>query len=101
MGVGPQSTLADVPEQDWFPEVLKVHHAFIENGAKRYLSGQKGGYSRGAWWRSLYTVMVHVLLGREIGDRWDRSLANPEDAEYFYSVPFHCTKRLLTLSMPP
>ena len=30
-------------------------------------------------------VMVHVLLGREIGDRWDRSLANPEDAEYFYS----------------
>ncbi len=44
-----------------------------------------GGYARGAWWRSLYIVMVHVLLGREIDDRWDRSLRNPKDAEYFYS----------------
>ena len=84
-GIGPHTTLADVPERDWYPEVLKVHHAFVENGAKRFLSGQEGGYSRGAWLRSLYMVMVHALLGREIGERWDRSLRNPEDAEYFYA----------------
>ncbi len=30
--------------------------------------------------------MVHVLLGREIGERWNRrALANPEDPEYFYN----------------
>lgn len=84
-GVGPHTTLADVPERDWYPEVLNVYHAFIENGAKRYLSGQKGGYYGGAWLRSLYIVMVHTLLGRELGDRWDRSLRNPKDAEYFYA----------------
>ncbi len=84
-GIGPHTTLAGVPERNWYPEVLKVHHAFVENGAKRYLSGQKGGYSGGAWLRSLYMVMVHALLGREIGERWDRSLRNPEDAEYFYA----------------
>ena len=66
-GIGPHTTLADVSERDWYPEVLKVHHAFIENGAKRYLSGQKDGYVSGAWLRSLYMVMVHALLGREIG----------------------------------
>lgn len=84
-GIGPNTTLDDVPERGWYPEVLKVHHAFVENGAKRFLSGQEGGYSRGAWLRSLYMVMVHALLGREIGERWDRSLRNPEDAEYFYA----------------
>ncbi len=50
-GIGPSTTLADVPKQDWYPQVLRVHHAFIENGAKRYLSGQKGGYARGGWLR--------------------------------------------------
>ena len=84
-GIGRHTTLADVPERGWYPEVLRVHHAFVENGAKRHLSGQKGGYSRGAWLRSLYMVMVHALLGREIGERWDHSLRNPEDAEYFYA----------------
>lgn len=84
-GIGPCTTLVNVPRRDWYPEVLRVHHAFVENGAKRYLSGQKGGYSRGAWLRSLYMVMVNVLLGREIGDRWDPALRNPEDAEHLYS----------------
>lgn len=41
-GIGPGSTLANVPERDWYPEVLKVHEAFIEQGAKKYLSGEKG-----------------------------------------------------------
>jgi len=78
-GIGPHTTLADVPERGWYPEVLKVQHAFVENGAMRYLSGQGGGYYGGAWLRSLYMVMVHALLGREIGERWDRSLLNPEE----------------------
>ncbi len=84
-GFGPPTILADVPERGWYPEVLKVHHAFVENGAKRYLSGQDGGYYGGAWLRSFYMVVVHALLGREIGERWGRSLRNPEDAEYFYA----------------
>jgi hypothetical protein len=84
-GIGPCSTLADGPEKDWYPEVLKVQEAFIENGPKKYLSGEEGGYRRGAWWRRLYMVMVHVLLDREIGDRWDSRLANPEDAECVFS----------------
>ena len=84
-GIGPWSTLADVPEKDWYPEVLEVQKAFIENGPKKYLSGERGGFARGAWWRALYMVMVHVLLGREIGERWDRRLANPEDAEFVFS----------------
>jgi hypothetical protein len=84
-GIGPWSTLADVPEKDWYPEVLEVQKAFIENGPKKALSGERGGFSKGAWWRSLYMVMVHVLLGREIGERWDKRLANPDDAEYVFS----------------
>jgi hypothetical protein len=84
-GIGPWSTLADVPEKGWYPEVLEVQEAFIENGPKKSLSGEKGGFAKGAWWRSLYRVMVHVLLGREIGERWDRGLANPEDAEFVFS----------------
>jgi len=84
-GIGPWSTLADVPEKDWYPEVLKVQKAFIENGPKKFLSGEKGGFAKGTWWRSLYMVMVHVLLGRVIGERWDRRLANPEDAEFVFS----------------
>lgn len=84
-GIGPWTTLADLPERGWYPEVLKVHYAFIENGAKWYLSGKEGGYTRGAWLRSLYMVMVHALLGREIGDEWAQTLRNPEDAEYFYA----------------
>jgi hypothetical protein len=84
-GIGPWSTLADVPEESWYPKVREVHEAFIENGAKRYLAGEKGGYSRGAWWRYLYMVMVHVLLGRKIGDRWNRSLADSKEAELFVS----------------
>lgn len=65
-GIGPGSTLADVPEGDWYPEVIKVHEAFIEQGAKKYLSGEKGGYARGAWWRSLYSV-VYVFRDKQIG----------------------------------
>jgi hypothetical protein len=84
-GIGPESTLDDVPEKDWYPEVLKVQKAFIENGPKKYLSGQEGGYRKGSWWRPLYTVMVHVLLGREIGEKWNSRLANPEDAEFVFS----------------
>jgi hypothetical protein len=84
-GIGPCSTLADVPEKDWYPEVLKVQKAFIENGPKKYLSGERGGFAKGAWWRSLYMVMVHVLLCREIHERWDRGLANPDDAEFVFS----------------
>jgi hypothetical protein len=84
-GIGPESTLTDVPEEDWYPEVLEVQRAFIENGPKKYLSGERGGFRKGAWWRPLYGVMVHVLLGREIGERWDKRLANPEDAEYVFS----------------
>jgi hypothetical protein len=30
-------------------------------------------------------VVIHALLGRDIGDRWDRSLRNTEDAEYVFS----------------
>lgn len=75
-----------MPERGWYPEVLKVQEAFIENGAKRHLSGQKGGYARGAWWRSLYMVIVHALQDREMDERWDRSLANSEDAELFFST---------------
>jgi hypothetical protein len=30
-------------------------------------------------------VMVHVLLGREIGERWDPHLARPDDAEFVFS----------------
>jgi hypothetical protein len=58
---------------------------FVEYGAKRCLSGQEGGYYKGAWWRSLYMVMVHALLGRDIGDRWACYLRNAEDAEYVFS----------------
>lgn len=84
-GIGSESTLAKVPKKDWYPKVLEVQKAFIENGPKKYLSGQEGGYRRGSWWRPLYTVMVHVLLGKEIGEGWDSRLANPEDAEFVFS----------------
>jgi hypothetical protein len=84
-GIGPWSTLANVPEKDWYPEVLKVQEAFLENGPKKYLSGERGGYAKGKWWLYLYMVMVHVLLGREIGEKWDRGLANPDDAEFVFS----------------
>lgn len=47
-GIGPHPTLADVPERDWYPEVLSIHHAFIENGANWYLSGREGDYRGGA-----------------------------------------------------
>jgi hypothetical protein len=84
-GIGPWSTLDDVPEKDWYPKVLEVQKAFLENGPKKYLSGQEDGYTKGAWWRSLYRVMVHVPLGREIGEGWDKRLANPDDAELVFS----------------
>jgi len=46
--LAPHPTLADVPERDWYPEVLSIHNAFIENGANRYLSGREGDYRGGA-----------------------------------------------------
>lgn len=84
-GIGKESTLACVHEEGWYPEVLRVQEAFIENGPKRYLSGESGGYAKGAWWRSLYMVIVHALQSRKVGERWDRSMANPEDATFFFS----------------
>jgi len=39
-GIGPESTLANIPEDHWYPEVHKVQKAFIEWGVKRYLSGE-------------------------------------------------------------
>ena len=84
-GIGPESTLTKVPKKDWYPKVLEVQEAFIENGPKKYLSGERGGFSKGAWWRSLYRVMVHVLHGTEIGERWEKRLANPDYAEYVFS----------------
>jgi len=46
-GIGPESTLAAVSDKDWYPEVLKVQKAFIENGPKKYLSGERGATPKG------------------------------------------------------
>jgi hypothetical protein len=46
-GIGPESTLADVPEKDWYPKVLKVQKGFIENGPKKFLSGERELRQRG------------------------------------------------------